>query len=140
MRIDCALLCDAVTERNGLLNILGGGITRMGRPGFPSTLGAGLALRVMCHPTEVGPKHEIDARLLREDGEQVGTVTIGFALAQSSALRPGEEYSIAVALPLQSVALPAAGAYSFEILIDGIHQASVPFVADDSSARSDNPS
>lgn len=29
MRVDCALLCDAASVREGLLNILGGGITRV---------------------------------------------------------------------------------------------------------------
>ncbi len=129
MRVDCALLCDAVTIRDGLLHILGGGVTRLNRPDFPAPLGVAVALRVMVHPTEADRQHTVEARLLAEDGEQIGMAEVAFEIAPSGEERPGEELAVAAGLALQMVILPNAGAYSFELLIDGIHQASVPFVA-----------
>ncbi len=37
-------LCDHVQVRDGLLFIVAGGITRLRRPSYPATLGAGLAV------------------------------------------------------------------------------------------------
>lgn len=129
MRVDCALLCDAVTVREGLLHVLGGGVTRLRRPEFPGPLNTALALRVMVHPTEAEQPHQLEVRLMKEDGEEVGRVEIDFEL-ESQAVRPGEELSAPFAVPLHGVALPHQGAYSFELLIDGIHQASLPFIAE----------
>ncbi len=128
MRLDCALLCDAVTVRENLLHVLGGGVTRVARPQFPAPLGVGLAMRVMVHPTEAKSPHKLEARLLAEDGEEVASLEIGFQVG-SSEVRPGEELSVPFALPMSQLPLPRSGAYSFELLIDGIHQASVPFLA-----------
>lgn len=83
----------------------------------------------MVHPTEADKPHELEVRLMAEDGPTVGRIEIDFELAPV-ALRPGEELSVPFAVPLPSVELPHAGAYSFELLIDGVHQASVPFVAE----------
>lgn len=130
MRIDCALLCDAVTVRDGLLHILGGGVTRVSRPEYPGPLGIALALRVMVHPTEAEREHKLEARLISEDGADVGRIDVQFSIAGNDGVRPGEEFSAAIPLPVNSaLMLPSAGAYSFEILIDGTHMTSVPFVA-----------
>lgn len=135
MRVDCALLCDAVTAREGLLHILGGGVTRLHREAFPAPLGVALALRIMVHPTEADRPHTIEARLLAEDGEQVGKVELTFDVRPSGEERPGEELAVATGLALQMVGLPSPGAYSFELLIDGVHQRSVPFVAQQRSSE-----
>ena len=55
MRIDTALLCDAATERDGLLNVLGGGITVATRPEFPAPLGMTLALVRLSTPRRCRP-------------------------------------------------------------------------------------
>jgi hypothetical protein len=130
VRVDCALLCDAASARDGLLFVLGGGVTRLFRPEYPAPLGVALALRVMVHPTEGAKPHVCEARLIAEDGQTVGGFEIEFGIANPNAGRPGEELSAVFALPLQGLPLPGAGAYSFELLIDGVHQASVPFVAE----------
>lgn len=129
MRVDCALLCDSATVREDLLHILGGGITRLGRSTFPAPLNAALALRVMVHPTESSRRHQLEVRLIAEDGAPVATVEIEFELASAGTARPGEELSASFAVPLHTVGLPSPGAYSFELLIDGVHQTSVPFIA-----------
>ena len=136
MRVDCALLCDAVTVREGLVHILGGGVTRLRRPQYPGPLNTALALRVMVHPTESDKPHEMEARLVKEDGDELARVEIGFEAAAQQ-IRPGEELSAPFALPLHGLMIPHEGAYSFELLIDGVHQASVPFTAE--VMQSDEP-
>ncbi|MEX1009161.1 MAG: hypothetical protein WD271_15155 [Acidimicrobiia bacterium] len=63
------------------------------------------------------------------DGEQIAEVVAEFAADpfQADDQLPGEAAGVNVALPMPTVGLPGPGAYSFEILIDGVHQASVPF-------------
>ena len=130
MRIDCALLCDAATVREGLLHLLGGGVTRAGRSEFPSPLNLTLALRILVHPTEADREHQLDVQLLAADGEQVAQIGLTFGVQEPGALAPGEHVSLPLPLPLpEAVLLPHPGPYSFEILIDGIHQATVPFIA-----------
>lgn len=130
MRVDCALLCDAVTIREGLLHILGGGITRANRVSFPAPLNMSLALRIMVHPTETQDAHKIQVRLMNEDGADVAQIDGEFQHSDPSAkdLALGEESAMALQIGF-NLALPKAGAYSFEILIDGVHQTSVPFRA-----------
>jgi len=130
VRIDCALLCDAATVREGLLHILGGGVTRAGRDSFPAPLGLTLALRILIHPTETDRPHQLDLRLQGADGNLVAAVGIEFGVRDAGDLEPQEQASLALPIALPpDVALPAPGLYSFELLIDGIHQATVPFRA-----------
>lgn len=131
MRVDTALLCDAVTVREGLLHVLGGGITRIHRPMYPAPLAASMAVRILIHPTEAAAPHELGVLLVDEDGGQLGEVTLKFqASAEGSDLQPGEELALPIPLALQGLPLPKKGMYRFELLIDGIHQLSVPFIAD----------
>lgn len=129
MRIDCVLLCDAATVREGLLHILGGGVTRVNRSEYPAPLGTTLAIRIMIHPTETATDHQLQALLLDEDGLRVAEIGIGFGVNDPTQLTVGEEASLPISLSLGGIQLPHEGAYSFELLIDGIHQASVPFRA-----------
>ncbi len=130
MRIDCALLCDAATVREGLLHVLGGGITRAGRPEYPAPIGLTLALRILIHPTEAGESHHLDVRLQGADGQKIAAIQVEFGANDPTGLEPGEHASLAIPLPLpEQIALPHPGRYSFELLIDGIHQVSVPFTA-----------
>jgi|SRR5579875_121739 len=131
MKVDCALLCDAATVREGLLHILGGGITRMARPQYPHPLNVQLALRIVIHPTESGSNHSAQVILQDEDGTRIAGVNFDFAvdLQSTSGLMAGEQISLPLAVPVQQLPLPKAGGYSFEVLIDGNHQVSVPFQA-----------
>lgn len=132
MKVDSALLCDAATVREGLLHILGGGITRAGRAQYPAPIGLTLALRILLHPTEADRPHTLEAKLQAEDGEFIGGFEVEFrSEAEPSDLEPGELLSLPLPLdPPPDALLPGPGLYSFEVLIDGIHQVSVPFRAE----------
>lgn len=130
MRIDCALLCDAATVREGLLHVLGGGITRANRPGYPAPLGLTLALRILVHPTEADREHKLLVRLQGADGERIADFEVEFGVQDPAKVDPKEQVSVPLPLGIPpAVQLPKPGQYSFELLIDGIHQQSVPFVA-----------
>lgn len=75
MRLECAMVCDAVTVRDGLLHILGGGIGRVARLGFPAPLDNEVALRLTMTPDEVKAQHKIEIRVLTGTGALASTVT-----------------------------------------------------------------
>jgi hypothetical protein len=127
MRVNTALLCEAVTVRDGLINILGGGITEVQHSEFPAELGVALALRIMVHPTEVAHPHQLEIVLQGDDGEQVTKVDVGIEAGDASGIPPGEEGEMLIAWTFPArPKLPGPGRYSFEVLIDGAHQASLP--------------
>jgi hypothetical protein len=133
VRVDCALLCDAVTVREGLLHILGGGITRLGRPTYPAPMAVSLALRILLHPSEAGQQHKVRLEIVTQDGEQVGQVDAAFQAERPAAgvLEPGEELAVAIPIPLGFFALPKPGSYVINILLNGMHQVSLPIRASD---------
>lgn len=130
MRIDTALLCDAATVREGLLNVLGGGITVVAHPAYPADLGVVLALRIMVHPTEMASSHRLEILIQGEDGEQITKVDAEVGVGDPTGVPPGDEGEMLIAWNFPGrPKLPSPGRYSFEILIDGNHQTSIPLRA-----------
>lgn len=132
MRVDTCLLCEAVTVHDGLLNILGGGVTLVSHHEYPAELGVSLALRIMLHPTELAHPHKLEILLQDDDGEQVTKVDLGLAAGDPSAIPVGEEGEMLLGwgFPTRPL-LPHPGRYSFELLIDGVHQLSIPLKANE---------
>ncbi len=129
MRIGCAVHCDAATVRDGLLHILGAGVTRVSHPSYPAPLGTALALQIVLTPEEARDRHVTEVRLVGPDDQVLFAGAAEFSAQDPDALRPDEEASAPITLPLQALPIPAAGRYSFEITINGEHAASIPFQA-----------
>lgn len=135
MQVD-AFLCDAATVREGLLHILGGGITRLWREQFPAQIAATLAVMIVLHPTEAESEHKMVIRVASEDGQDIATMEGSFRAQRGDLSKPGELIASPLVLNLHSVPLPRAGSYSVDILIDNQHQRSLQFVAAPSSEKS----
>ena len=131
MRVDTALLCDAATVREGLLHILGGGITNIARTEYPAELGVTLALRIMVHPTEAEHPHQLRIIVQGEDGENVTEVQAQIqAEPPPEGIEPGDEGELVIPWNFPGrPKLPTPGRYSMELLIDGVHQRTIPFKA-----------
>lgn len=126
MRISTALLCDAATVREGLLHILGGGVSVMGRAEFPAPMLVQLAILIHQHPTELGQDHVLDVVVQNVDGARVAEASVQWS-TPAAAIPGFRELAQPVVLPLQDIGLPQPGAYSVELLINGHHEASVGF-------------
>jgi hypothetical protein len=128
MRVDTCLLCDAASVREGLLFILGGGITHATRPEYPAPLAMSLAMRIMVHSTEIARPHRIDVLLNDEDGHEVTSFNVDVGVPEGVEVPAGVEPEIMFAWDFPGrPMLPHPGKYSFEVLIDGTHHLSVPF-------------
>lgn len=130
MKVDTALLCDAAQIRDGMLFVLGGGVAWLHRPEYPAPLGATLALRIGIHQTEVSGDHTLEVLLQDADGGKLAQVTGTFTSQElPEGLDAADELFVPVVLPLGMVVIPRPGRYSFEILVDKIHQRTLPFAA-----------
>ena len=124
-----ALLCDAARVREGLLHVLGGGVTRLGRDRFPTALGLDLGMMITLHPTETVDIHRLRIVIQGADGQQIARLDAEFGVGTQPGVQPGELVPVALAVPLQGVPLPGPGSYSLELLLDGQHRKSLQFLA-----------
>lgn len=127
MQLATALLCDAATIRENLLNVLGGGVSAMTRGLFPAPMDLDLALVISIHPSELADAHDLRVRVVGEDGQQIATIEGSFGPAQITGHRPLSEVQQPVVLPLRQVGLPAPGHYAVEITVDRTHLRSLDF-------------
>lgn len=130
-----ALLCEAATVREGLLHILGGGITRIQRPGFPSLLQLDLALVFTLTPSEAQERHRLRVVVQTADGAKLADARAEFGVTASVDLQPGERIASSLALQLRQVEIPAAGVYGVEVLIDGASRRSFTLVASQATSQ-----
>jgi hypothetical protein len=115
MKVDTALLCDAVSIREGLLHILGGGITRIWAEQFPAPINATLALRVLIGAEEAGHPQGITLLVQGPDGEQLGSFNLDFGVTAPEGGDAAGEVPVPLAIPMQQVQLPGPGRYSIEV-------------------------
>jgi hypothetical protein len=132
------ILCDGAQAAGGKLYILGGGWSQLLLPDTPAIMALAIKLGVPWH--EANDPHDFVARLMTADGEQVvvpnpqaqedepieikaeGTIETG----RPPGLAPGTEIDAPFVLPFNGLALPA-GAYVWELEIDGTVEARAPF-------------
>jgi hypothetical protein len=128
VKVSTALLGDAATAREGLLSVLHGGVTRVNAQTYPFQYQGSLGLIFTFHPTEASHPHQFQILLQSEDGRRLLDLTGTLQADPAPDLQPGEEMSVPAALNFVTV-LSSPGRYSFEILMDGIHQTSIAFRA-----------
>ena len=118
MRIAAAILCDAATVREGLLHLLGGGVTRIWRPEIPAALGVDLAVVVTMSQDEHDVAHAIRAIVYGPDMEALLEVGGEVAYSGGGRLEEGEEHSIPIVFPIRELAVARYGRHVIDLAID----------------------
>jgi hypothetical protein len=80
MDIEFAVLCDAASIREGILNVLGAPITRVYRPELPAALGVSLAALFVFEAEDHGQMREFEIKVSNASGviqKGVGVVAVG---------------------------------------------------------------
>lgn len=131
MRLDVALLCDAATVREGLLFILGGGVTRIGRDTYPSPLGVQVAIKVDIDADELKDDEHSLVLILRDAaGTDIGGARGGFkTTADHEAIARGEPVSMCAGVAIQSLVVPEPGRYTIDVSVNDEVMATLRFVA-----------
>ena len=141
MTLDWAIICDAATVREGLAHILGGGIdTVYSTPkeqapqgtawpdseviGTPAQLS--LALRFLLQRAELGRMHQVEVKVLGEDGENIVGATGVLYAPPNPSLQSGWTQGLIIPMSMQ-IAPKRFGVYSIDIFGDGAHLKSIPF-------------
>jgi hypothetical protein len=125
MKAPIAVLCDAVSVREGLLHILGAGVTKVGRPSVPTPFGVNLALLLAFDQDELGP-HRISITMTDANGAELGSIA-GEIEANTTSVQDSELPLLApLAVPLDAVPLPEWGVYQVEVRVDDHSVAVLP--------------
>jgi hypothetical protein len=120
VRLDTVLLAEAATVRDGLLNVLSGGITYMERPEFPTPLNLTLVLRVMFDdPQDAIGEQTLNVTVSGEEGEPVAGGKLSFEVARDLDTRGLAEAGFGVSggllVPLSYMLLPEPGRYRIDV-------------------------
>ncbi|MBF6606339.1 MAG: hypothetical protein IVW53_12225 [Chloroflexi bacterium] len=123
--IDFAFLADAADTTPGQkFHVLGGGISRIGGPGFPLRHPhVALVVSLSITVPEFGHEHEVRIVCLGPDGAEVAPPAIAnVAFAGGD----GHDTTVTFAVDLWNLTFPAPGEYSFRVLINGSERKRLP--------------
>lgn len=112
-----AMLCDAATVREGLLHLLGAGITQLNREAYPAPMGVQLALLLHAKQEEMGKNHRLTVVLWGD--AKLAEMSVDFQVSPGQGGRTAAVTSVPIVASLQAQNLPKEGTYSLEINIDG---------------------
>ena len=125
--VEFAFLADAAETQPGQkFHVLGGGVSRIGGPGFPLRH-PHIALVICLSVTvpEFGREHQVRIVLLDPDGHEISTAE-GAVVAQGG--NDGRDTQVTFSVDLWNVAFPAPGDFSFRILVNGSERKRLPLV------------
>lgn len=117
VRATTAILCDAATVREGLLHLLGGGVSALGRPSFPAPLLVDLALVLEFNDLNA----DTTTHLLRVDlsipvtGVAVSSLEMTYTLDAASNHAYQE---VVLAVPISNLGVPEPGDYNVVVTCD----------------------
>lgn len=124
------ILCDAADEVGGKLYVLGGGWSLLQTPDVPFNMALGVIISIPWD--QANEQHQIEAKLMTEDGEPVELAgnKVGmagnFETGRPPGIKRGTDLPATFALRFNNVTLRVGG-YRWEVEIDGNQEATAPF-------------
>lgn len=134
-----AMLCDAATVREGLLNVLGAGITQLYREQYPAPMGVQLALLLHSLPQEMGKNHRMTLALTHQGKDKVAELAVDFNVGANPGTATDAGVTVPIIASFQQQNLPKEGAYSIELSIDGELLKTLHFHAAKAPAQAGQP-
>lgn len=119
IRISTALLCDAATVREGLLHVLGGGITVLGRTAFPARMRVDLGLIITAPSEYAAATHRVVITIARTGPDGDESIALEGQLAAVE-LDPESDdpWAMAAVVNLHEIPLAGPGRYRLTISVD----------------------
>lgn len=122
MRVAWLLLADGISQRpDGKVDVYGAGVDIILAPQTPAIHPRlSLAGRVLMTAEEADQPHSIDVTVRAPDATVIATAA-GRVLPIPETNRPGEDAAlgIGIAMDFVNLGLPAQGAYTIEMMLDG---------------------
>jgi hypothetical protein len=124
VKVTALLLADSASVREGLLHVLGAGITRIVRDPLPARLDVALALMFRADDeTDLVAGHNLEVTITETSpgsaGQQVAKVIAEMGLSPGTIVAPGPNLLVPVVVPIQPVPVPRTGSYAIEVRLDG---------------------
>jgi hypothetical protein len=116
VRVECAVLCDAATVREGLLHILGAGVIETTTGELPIHLPITFAFRAVLESREQKAEHILRIRLTEVTGELVSELEVPFRRLVDH--DPFEETALNAPVSLSGMEVHRAGRYLIEATFD----------------------
>lgn len=125
MEVDLALLADAATiDGSGKLNILGV-FDRLGTTAFPTRHPRmSLVMRFSAGVRELG-RHAVAIAIKSPDGKELVRIDGEMNLA-AGARGIASGILVPHILNMDGLVFPTAGRYAVDVIVDGVHQVSIP--------------
>lgn len=117
--ISAAILCDAATVREGLLHVLGGGVTRVWRTELPAPFAVDLAMILTTAPAADVQVADVHATLFGPDAERLFQIGGEVRYEGGMRLEPGELQAIPIVFPFRDAASLQYGRHDIDLTIDG---------------------
>jgi hypothetical protein len=128
-------LCDYANVREGMINIVSGGITRIAvHNGFPSVIEAHIAMSVYVQPHRVGEGHS-GRVIIRYPDTATEVARIDFEFNVNADRKPGEGLFFPFALPLRGISFPEEGQIDISVSLNEQPAGLVSFWLTDSSTQ-----
>ena len=128
MQIQVAVVCDAATDNNGKLNILGAfdGIQTHQLPATHPQ--CSIALRMIFNKVEEG-EHKLRFNFVDEDGKSIMQgINLPDLPFQVRVPEDSHFLTINFIVSIQQLRFDKAGLYSIDVAIDGRHEVGIPLV------------
>lgn len=126
MNIETFLLCDAATDQQGKLNVLGAFDTIWTKQLPAKHPACAIAVRIRFEKIENG-NHPIKINIIDEDGKAIGPKLDGNISVHAS--DEVDSSVVNLILNIQGLEFTAYGRYRIDLAIDGQMQSSLPFYA-----------
>lgn len=132
MNLNMATLCDRATVREGLLHILGAGVSQTSLV-LPSAADLDLAVLIRADDWHEMPgQHRLTVTLVHEDGHQVGKLELGWespeVANEEELLAAGHPLpQLPIAVPLRSLVLSQEGEHFVHLDVDEVRLSTTSF-------------
>ncbi|MEV0483169.1 hypothetical protein AB0I69_21500 [Streptomyces sp. NPDC050508] len=132
MKLNMAALCDRATVREGLLHILGAGVTQTSLS-LPAAADLDLAVLIRAEAlNELSGQHRLTVTVRHEDGTEVGKVQLGWETPDMQAqdelaLSKQPLPQLPISVPLRSLLLNQEGEHYVHLDVDDTELATVSF-------------
>jgi hypothetical protein len=140
MILTSLILADYATIREGVLNVLGGGINKLQKSSFPAPMSAAVALMVKPESADdVRGEHIIEVGITRAANDLIAEVQLKWPGTSSAGELPVPLPAIPIVVPTDDISLPDADLYSLFVKLDGVEAGRLEFVARQAGAPPSPP-
>lgn len=130
MKLSMVTVCDAATVREGLLHVLGAGISQIGRPGEPFELGAVLVAVVQLDQDEIRKAADIQIQIqITDDASSEIALEVGGTFSAGDRRREGRVEYVPIVVDASMAMLQHYGEYTVRFVVEGLPPWELPLTA-----------